>query len=447
MFPDPQSRSAALFARARAVMPGGNTRHMITFAPYIVYAARGEGCRLWDVDGNAYIDWVNNFSTQIHGYGFPPVLDAARAQLERAICCILPMEAEIELAELITERLPAMRKVRFTNSGTEAVMVAIKGARGTTGRPKIAKTEGGYHGQYDLVEASFLPTPENWGPAADPAAPGFARGTPQSLLDQAVILPFNDVDNTVRILEREAASLAAVIVDPIPARLGFTRASAEWLGAVRDICTRRGIVLIFDEVFCNRAGYHGAQGMVGVAPDMTVLGKIIGGGFPIGVVAGTDAAMAVFDNLAGPLAVSHSGTFTANPMSMAAGIAAMRALTPEVFARLAAQGERLRAGIEQQIAASGLAMRANGMASMTSLQFFREPAQNYRQFHLRSGPGYLQRMQRLHAAMLNEGLLIATRGMMLGSTPMVDADIDETIEAAGRALRLWAAREAEEKAA
>jgi glutamate-1-semialdehyde 2,1-aminomutase len=441
-FPDPNSRSAQLFERARQVMPGANTRHMITFAPYIVYADRGEGCRLWDVDGKPYLDWVNNFSSQIHGHGYAPIVEAVQRQLTKLISCILPSESEVELAELLCERMPGVEQVRFNNSGTEAVMVALKGARGLTGRSKIAKAEGGYHGQYDLVEASFLPTPENWGPAELPAAPPFGRGTPQSLLDEAVIFPYNDTASTLRILESHATELAAVIVDPIPARLGFSQGERDYLLALREFCTRHDVVLVFDEVFCNRAGYHGAHGHVGLTPDMTVMGKIIGGGFPIGAVGGTRSAMSVFDNLAGPLKVSHSGTFTANPISMVAGLASMRGLTPEVFDRLALQGERLRAGLTREFRGCGLNMRANGLGSMTSLQFFEAPIRSYREFHIRSGPGYLQRMQSLHRCMLNEGVLIATRGMMIGSTAMTDADIDETIERSGRALRAFAALDA-----
>lgn len=434
MFPDPKSRSAALFERAARVQPGANTRHMITFAPYILYAERGDGCRVTDVDGGVYIDWVNNFSTNIHGYGYRPILEAIRAQSERMLSCILPAEIEITLSEMIVERWPSIDKVRFSNSGTEAVMVAIKGARALTGRTKVAKAEGGYHGQYDLVEASFLPTPQTWGPADRPAAPPNAVGTPQSLLDQTVIIPFNDIDVSLARLEEEKDDLAAVIIDPIPARLGFAQAERAWLEAIRAFCTRAGVVLIFDEVFCGRASYGGAQQVVGVLPDLTVLGKIIGGGLPIGAIGGTDAVMSVFDNLAGPLRVSHSGTFTGNPMSMAAGVAALEGLTPAVFDRLAAHGDRLRAGISGIMDDLDLDMRINGVASMSSLQFFREPARNYREFYERSGPDYLDRMRALHREMINAGLLMATRGLMIGSTPMTDADIDETVDRARTAL-------------
>ena len=168
------------------------------------------------------------------------------------------------------------------------------------------------------------------------------------------------------------------------------------------------------------------------------MGKIIGGGFPIGAVGGTREAMAVFDNLAGPLRMSHSGTFTANPVSMAAGVAALKHLTPDVFERLERQGDRFREGLTAIFRREGLAMRANGLASMTSLQFFTEPARNYREFYTRSGPDYLQRMQALHRQFLSEGVLMATRGMMIGSTAMTDADIEETLERCGRALAAFA---------
>lgn len=438
MFPDSSSKSAKLFERAKRVMPGGNTRHMITFGPYLIFAEKGDGCRLTDVDGNVYLDWVNNFSGQIHGHGAAFVMAAVRDQLERLTSCILPTEPEIELAEMIVERIQGIEQIRFANSGTEAVMVAIKGARAHTGRTRIAKCEGGYHGQYDLVEASFLPTPENWGPLEHPAVTPFAHGTPLGLLDSVTVIPFNETEISLRLLEESAKDLAAVIVDPIPARLGFTRASKDYLEMLRDFCTRNGTVLIFDEVFCNRAGYHGAQGLVGIVPDMTVLGKIIGGGFPVGAVGGKARVMSVFDNLAGPLKVSHSGTYTANSITMAAGIAAMKGLTPEVFDQLSRQGDRLRAGLTAKLAEAGLNMRANGLASMTSLQFFADPIRTYREFHTASGEGYLVRIQKMHRALLNEGVLMATRGMLIGSTPMTDADIEETIERCGRGFKAFA---------
>jgi glutamate-1-semialdehyde 2,1-aminomutase len=434
-YPDLTSRSAALFERARKTMPGGNTRHMITFAPYMVYAKRGEGCRLWDVDGNEFIDWVNNFSSQIHGHNPPQIVDALIGQLQDLMSCILPATAELELAELLVDRIPGIEKIRFNNSGTEAVMVAVKAARAFTDRGKILKTEGGYHGQYDLVETSFLPQPDTWGPEEKPSVLPFAPGTPQSLLDEVVVAPYNNVEVTRQLIRDYAAELAAVIVDPVPARLGFTRAEPEFLAMLREETRRHGIVLIFDEVFCARAGYHGAQGECGVTPDLTTMGKIIGGGLPVGAVGGSNDVMSVFDNLAGPLKVSHSGTFTANSLTMVAGLTAMRMLTQDVFARLAEQGDRLRNGLTEVMTATGFKGRVSGEASMTAIQFAERPLRNYRDLVRGSGPDYLQRMQRLHRHMMNQGVLMATRGMLIGSTVMNDSDIDETIEKAGRAFQ------------
>jgi len=440
-YPDPTSRSAALFERAKIAMPGGNTRHMTTFAPYIVYAERGEGCRLWDVDGNEMIDWVNNFSCQIHGHNPPQIVNALIGQLNGLMSCILPAKAELKLAELLIDRIPGIKKIRFNNSGTEAVMVAVKAARAYTNRAKILKTEGGYHGQYDLVETSFLPLPDNWGSEEKPSVLPFARGTPQSLLDEVVVAPFNNVEATRQLIRDNAAELAAVIVDPIPARLGFSRAMPEYLTMLREETRRHGILLIFDEVFCTRVGYHGAQGEIGVIPDLTTMGKIIGGGLPVGAVGGSNEVMSVFDNLAGPLKVSHSGTFTANSLTMVAGLTAMQMLTQEAFAQLAEQGDRLRNGLDQVIVATGFRGRISGEASMTSIQFAEQPIEDYRDLVRKSGSDYLQRMLRLHRHLLNEGVLMATRGMLIGSTVMTNSDIDETIDKAGRAFRSFVLEE------
>ena len=362
-------------------------------------------------------------------------------QLKGLMSCIFPAKAELELAELLVDRIPGIEKIRFNNSGTEAVMVAIKAARAYTNRGKILKTEGGYHGQYDLVETSFLPLPDNWGPEETPSVLPFARGTPQSLLDEVVVAPFNNVEVTRQLIRDHATELAAVIVDPMPARLGFTPATSDYLSMLRDVTHEHGIVLIFDEIFCARVGYHGAQGVFGVTPDLTTMGKIIGGGLPVGAVGGSSEVMSVFDNLAGPLKLSHSGTFTANSLTMVAGLTAMQMLTQKVFMQLAAQGDRLRNGLTEMMATTGFRGRISGEASMTSIQFSERPINNYRDLVRESGPDYLERMLRLHRHMLNKGVLMATRGMLIGSTAMTDSDIDETIDKAGRAFRSFVLEE------
>src|SRR6187397_731490 len=191
MYPDPKSQSQQLYNRALASLPGGNTRTTVFMKPYPIYAARGEGCRVFDIDGNEYIDCINNFTALIHGHAHPVLIEAATRQLALGSAFGLPTESEVDLAELLVARLPSVEQVRFTNSGTEAVMMALKAARAFTGRPKIAKCEGAYHGSYDYAEVSLETPPDRW-LANDPPSTAYAAGTPQGVLSDVVAIPFND---------------------------------------------------------------------------------------------------------------------------------------------------------------------------------------------------------------------------------------------------------------
>ena len=318
---EPGSRSATLFARAQGVLPGGNSRTTVYMAPYPPYAASGEGCWVTDVEGDRRLDCLNNYTALIHGHAHPAIVEAATRRLARGASFPMPTPEEIDLAALLCERLPSAERVRFTNSGSEAVMIALKGARAFTNRPKIAKFEGAYHGSYDYAEVSLASTPETWGALAAPASTPYSKGTPPAVLEDVVVLPFNHTEQAVARIAREAKHLAAVLVDPVPNRVGLVPARVEFLEALREVTRAHGIVLIFDEVISFRVGYHGAQGAFGVTPDMTTLGKIIGGGFPVGAVAGSAEVMTVFDpTRGGPPAAPHGGTFNANPVTMAAGL-------------------------------------------------------------------------------------------------------------------------------
>ena len=277
----PGSKSAALFAQAQGVMPGGNTRTTVYMAPYPPYAASGDGCWITDVEGDRRLDCLNNYTALIHGHAHAAIVEAATRRLALGSSFPLPTPEEVELATLLCERLPSAERLRFTNSGSEAVMMAIKGARAWTGRPKIAKFEGAYHGSYDYAEVSLGSSPENWGSLAAPASTAYSRGVPPAVLDDVVVLPFNHPELAVARIEREATHLAAVLVDPIPNRVGLIPARRNFLRALREVTAAHGIALIFDEVITFRVGYHGAQGAFGVTPDLTTLGKIIGGGFPV----------------------------------------------------------------------------------------------------------------------------------------------------------------------
>ncbi len=430
MFPDKKTKSSELFERSKRIFPGGNTRHPIVFHPYLIYASHGDGARIIDIEGISRIDFVNNFSAQIHGHSHPKIVEAIIEQAKKMTSGVLPTEVELDLAELLVERLPSLEKIRFCNSGTEAVMYTIKAARAFTGRSIIAKIEGAYHGQYDLVETSFQPTVENWGPDEEPARTATARNTPESILNEVVTLQFNEVEQTRRLIEKYADKLAAVLIDPIPARMGFVRGTSEYLNMIRDVTKKHGIVLIFDEVFSLRLGYNGSQGVVGVTPDLCAMGKIIGGGLPVGAFGGNNEIMSLYDNLDGGAKVSHGGTFTANPMTMSAGLAAMNLLTENAFFELDRQGKRLRKGLEEAKAVSGVRAIITGEGSMTSIVWGNKPFRNYREFCMSAGPHNSELAAHFHRHMLNNGVLIAPQGPFLGSTAMSDDDIDFACEKA-----------------
>jgi glutamate-1-semialdehyde 2,1-aminomutase len=407
---------------------------MVVSPPYPIYADHAEGCWITDVDGNRFIDFVNNFTALIHGHGRKEILDVIAGQAHRLISAILPSEAELQLAELLQERIPSVELVRFMNSGTEAVMIAVKAARAYTGRSKIAKIEGAYHGQYDLIEASFRPGPDSWGDAVHPNTVAHQWGTPASLLDELLVLPVNDIEATRRLIAENAENLAAVLIDPYRIHIGNIEPSREYLQLLRDETSKHGIVLIFDEVMCLRVGYHGRQGQVGITPDLTTMGKIIGGGLPIGALGGNREVMSVFELEGVDAKVKHSGTFTANGLSMATGFAGMSLLTPSVFDELDAIGNRLRNGIAGALMEHGLNACIIGEGSMFAISFAEKPAQSYRELAALFTPEIQQRSMALPRPLLNEGVL-TMRGMFVMSTPMTDDDVDFTINAAGRAFR------------
>jgi glutamate-1-semialdehyde 2,1-aminomutase len=395
-------------------------------APRPPYAASGDGCWIVDVDGDRRLDCLNNYTALIHGHAHPAIVDAATRRLARGTSFPLPTPEEIELATIIVDRLPSAERVRFMNSGSEAVMMAVKAARAFTGRPKIAKFEGAYHGSYDYVEVSLGSTSANWGPLDAPASVPYSRGTPQGVLDDVVVLPFNRTEHAVARIEREAKSLAAVVLDPLPNRVGLVPAQREFLTAMREVTRKHGIVLIFDEVISFRVGYHGAQGAFGVTPDLTTLGKIIGGGFPVGAVAGSAEVMAVFDPTGGSPAAPHGGTFNANPVTMAAGVAAMKLLDERAFDRLDDLGAKLRGSLADCFKRAGVPGGVTGMGSLFRLHGGDREFIDYRT--TRPEPGEAERLHRLVTALMHHGVLISTTGLGCLSTPMGESDLEGLIE-------------------
>jgi glutamate-1-semialdehyde 2,1-aminomutase len=429
------ARSAALACRATHVLPGGNTRHTVYFPPHPRYAVRGEGCHVVDADGRHYIDCVNNMSALLHGHCHPAIVAAVTAQARTLMSVAMPTESEIALAEVLCERVASVERVRFTNSGTEAVMLAIRAARAATGRSRIAKLEGAYHGAADAVSISVKSSPPAWGDAAAPAAVPDSAGIPVGTIADTLVLPANDVANSRRLLEAHATELAAVIVDPVIPRMGFLPLTSEYVGMLREVTEQRGILLIFDEVFSFRIGYGGVQGELGIRPDLTTFGKIIGGGLPVGALGGSAELMAVFDATRGAPRVDHGGTFNGNPLTMTAGIAALRLWTPSEVNRLNGLGHRLRAGLRRALDSLGISAVIRGSGSLSALLFVDGPADDHRGLvaGLQRANGK-DRASRLHRHLLTSNVMITPSGGFILSTPMDEPVIDHVIEAVGSVL-------------
>lgn len=423
MFPDPSSRSAQLYERACKVMASGNTRATVFSSPYQIYVASASGCRIVDADGIERIDFQNNYTVLIHGHSHPAIIDAVQHQLSRGACYGLASESEILLAELLCSRIDSFENIRFVNSGTEAVMTAIRAARAYTGRPKIAKVEGAYNGAYDFVDISIRSEPHDWTEGTNiSAAVPESRGIPGCVVDNVVVIPFNDAKTAVQILDQHKNELAAVVVDPMPPRLGLITATHEYLAALRDFTRGNGSLLIFDEIISFRLGYHGAQGEVGVKPDLTTIGKFVGGGFPFGALAGAKEFMTVFELRDGPPPLWHGGTFNANPVTMAAGLAAMELLLPEAFARLAELGQLARDRIAEAFRAAGVPGQTTGRGSLFRIHCTDRPFRNYSDFF--PSPAEKQQIEYLNRFLLNHGILLSGIAMGAISTVTRESEVE-----------------------
>ena len=354
------AQSCALAKDAAAVLPGGSSRDALLRTPYPLYVQRGEGGSLVDVDDRRIVDlWFNATSLPL-GHADPHVVAAAAAQISKGTAFYASTVLELELGRELQNRLTTAERVRFTNSGSEAVMLAVRIARAFTGRSLLAKFEGSYHGSYDDVSWSLAPSARDAGPADRPVPVPASAGLPPAF-GRTLVLPFNDLEATERILTAHAGDVAAVIVEPVANRMGLLPARRDFLEGLSAVCRNIGAVLIFDEVIAFRVAFHGAQSLTGVSPDLTTLGKIIGGGFPVGAVVGRADVMAVSEPYREPR-VAHYGTFNANPMTMAAGKATLDRWTPEVIARLNATTERLRQDLGAICA--GMPLRISGTGSL-----------------------------------------------------------------------------------
>jgi len=372
------SDSERLYEEALEVLPGGVSRNTVFRKPHPFYAVRAEGAYLYDLEGVERIDFSNNMTSLIHGHSFPPVVEAVTAQLQKGTAFTMATEIEVRFAQLMCQRVPGFEKIRFVNSGTEAVMACIKASRAFTGKAKIAKAEGAYHGTYDYAEVSQTANPANWGDADRPDSVAHTMGTPQGVLSDVLIIPFNDSARALSILNESSGDIACVLIDPLPHRVGLIPATSEFVGDLHRWCMDNDALLVFDEVVTFRSTYSGAQSWYDVKPDLTALGKMIGGGFPVGAFAGRDDVMAVLDPRQEKMLFPHSGTFSANPISMTAGKVAIEHFDQAAVNRLNTLTDYARQTIEDAIKLTGISACVSGGGSLLRVHLKGEQPTSYR---------------------------------------------------------------------
>ena len=370
--------SKHIYNRAVEVLTGGVSRNTIFRKPHPFYVASALGSYIKDVEGTERLDFANNMASLIHGHSHPAIIEAVTEQLHKGSAYTMGTEAEVLFAELLNKRTPGFEKIRFMNSGTEAVMTMIKASRAFTGKHKIAKAEGAYHGTYDYAEISQTANPSNWGDIDKPNAVPVVQETPKGIIDDMVIIHFNDIERSINLLDQHANKIACVVIDPVPHRVGLFPATNEYIEAIYNWTRKNNALLVFDEVVSYRVNYAGAQDSYSVKPDLTALGKIIGGGFPIGALAGKSEIMDVLDPRGTFLKHPHSGTFSANPVSTTAGRVAMELFDEDAVLKLNAFAMKARKQIEDVIKTADVPVSITGAGSMFRLHFQKNAPNTYR---------------------------------------------------------------------
>jgi glutamate-1-semialdehyde 2,1-aminomutase len=399
---NPKSRAG--WEKACASMPGGNTRTVLFFPPFPLMIARGEGCRVEDVDGHEYVDFLVEYTAGLYGHSQPIIMQAVRDALESGIVLGGHTEVEARFAEALCARIPSLDLVRFCNSGTEANLVALSLARAHTGRERIMAFDGAYHGGVFYY------------------SPG---GSPLNVPFPMAMATYNDIEGTRELIGKHAGDLAAVVVEPMMGGGGCIPGDPAFLAMLREECTRHGILLVFDEVMTSRLAPGGLQEALGITPDLTTLGKYLGGGLTFGAFGGRAEVMRRLDPGAEGSWL-HSGTFNNNVLTMSAGFAGLtRVFTPEASGALNASGDTLRERLNAAFAGRGVAGQVTGCGSMMTVHFvsgeIRTPA------HAAGGNQTARAL--LHLEMLSRGHYFARRGMINLSLPMGEAEIDGLVAA------------------
>lgn len=410
--------SADRFANATNVMPGGNTRIAVYHEPYPTYLTTGHECYVRDIDDNEYLDFVNNMTSLIHGHAHDAVVQAATDSVARGSAPGGPTEAEINWATHLCDRIPGLDLIRFTNSGTEATANAIRAARAFTGKDVIAKFEGVYHGTHDDSQISVAPPLHLAGPASKPRSVPDTAGIPASKLTDVLVMPFNDVENSLAELTRRQDDLAGILLAPVFGS-SIIPAEQEFVSALDEFSTETGIPIIFDEIISFRLNYGGAHECFDITPDLMAFGKVIGGGFPVGAFGGRAEIMSAFDPQH-EAQIVHSGTFNANPVTATAGLTALEGFDPSAVNRLNSLCDELVPNIRAIFDDHGITCVVNRAGSLFNIYLTPKSVQNYRDKR-QSATGL---EHELFIRLANEGIRLAPNLMGSLSTPMDREELD-----------------------
>ena len=417
--------SEKLHHRAGRFMPGGDTRSVTFYHPFPAFMKYGRGFNLVDVDGIEYLDFQNNYNSLIHGHAHPKITEAVAKQIQLGTVYGSPAESQFLLAEELCQRLAAADMIRFCNSGTEATMLAIGLARYITRRYKILKMEGGYHGSHDVGQISIKPRLESTGPIENPHSVPEHPGIPPNVLKDCIVAPFNHLKQTESIIGQHHQDLAAIIVEPIAGSCGMIPPAPGYLEMLRETASRYKILLIFDEVLSFRLSRGGCQEHYGIVPDLTALGKIIGGGFPVGALAGSKAYMNHFAP-GNPEFLGHSGTFNGNPVTMAAGLVTLTELTVAEIDRINRLGKKLRAGLRTVLDKLQITAQVTGAGSLAQVHFTDREVRDWRS----AAAARTDLRALFHLLLLDKGIFASTRAFFNISTPMGTTEVGKLLDAA-----------------
>ncbi len=441
IYADARPNSRRLHTEACKYMPGGDTRTATFFLPFPNFIKYGDGAYMYDEDGFKLLDFQNNYTSLIHGHAHPETVEAVREQIAKGSAYTAPFEKQIELSAILTQRFPSVDMIRYTNSGTEANMHALRIARAYTGKAKIIKTEGGYHGTTDVFEASVDPNIKKAGTLDQIKVIPESRGVSENALKDVLVVPFNDIERTRKMIEEHHRETACIIIEPIMGSAGQITPDLEYLKFLREITEQYHIVLIFDEVVTGRLSLGGAQKFYGVTPDLTTMGKIIGGGTPVGAFGGKQEIMQMYDPREKKM--YHSGTFNGNAVTMAAGLATMKAYNQEAVDYVNGLGTLFKEGVLKIYDKLGLNMKISGTGSIYNILFTDKEVKNYRD--VASAHEELNKV--LYMSLLTKGIFDAERGMFCMSTAMTKEDIRfglDTLETSLREMLPTIAEEAPE---